>query len=184
MPVEHGSVMFRPAAGQWALVSGSPSFTCDAHGVTRFGWSSSFYDCSERERLHIPTATAASCSRSSQLSHRVATCDMDRVKTGKLLRLTAAFPPALRMSMPHFAARGCEHAMMPLVLWTTLLLLLNLANSIGPGGNNEDVEEGILSSSSSHSACTSILVGWTGEEKALVMLGTRAATVICSCLAC
>lgn len=33
---------------------------------------------------------------------------------------------------------------MPLVLWTTLLRLLNLANSTGPGGNNEGVERGIL----------------------------------------
>lgn len=33
---------------------------------------------------------------------------------------------------------------MPLVLWTTLLLLLNLAKSTGPEGNSDGVESGIL----------------------------------------
>lgn len=59
-------------------------------------------------------------------------------------RLTAAFPPALRISMPHLAAKGWVQATMPLVLWTTLLRLLNLANSTVPGGNSEGVERGIL----------------------------------------
>lgn len=48
------------------------------------------------------------------------------------------------MSIPHFAANGCVHETMPLVLWTTLLRLLNLANSIGPGGNKVDGERGIV----------------------------------------
>lgn len=58
--------------------------------------------------------------------------------------LTAAFPPALRMSIPHLAANGCVQATMPFVLWTTLRRLLNFANSSGPGGNSEADERGIF----------------------------------------
>jgi len=36
---------------------------------------------------------------------------------------TAAFPPIFRIRWPASAANGCVHATMPLVLWTTLLLL-------------------------------------------------------------
>lgn len=46
--------------------------------------------------------------------------------------------------MPAFAARGWEQATIPLVLWTTLRRLGNLANSTGPGGYNEGARSGIV----------------------------------------
>ena len=60
------------------------------------------------------------------------------------IRLTAALPPAARMSMPHFAARGCVQATIPLVLCTTLLLLGNLTGTCDGGGKTEGVVRGIL----------------------------------------
>lgn len=50
------------------------------------------------------------------------------------------------MSIPHLAANGCVHATMPLVLWTTLRRLLNLAKFTGPCGYSEGVDKGILTS--------------------------------------
>jgi len=44
-------------------------------------------------------------------------------------RLTAAFPPSAKIFNPHFAARGCVHAIMPSVLCTTLLRLGKVMNS-------------------------------------------------------
>lgn len=43
--------------------------------------------------------------------------------------LTAAFPPASRTLRPHLAARGWVHAIIPSVLWTTLLLLGKVMNA-------------------------------------------------------
>jgi hypothetical protein len=56
---------------------------------------------------------------------------------------TAQFPPALRTSMPHFAASGCVHATIPLVLWTTLRRLTNLAKAAALGGKRDGVVSGI-----------------------------------------
>lgn len=46
--------------------------------------------------------------------------------------------------MPHLAARGWVQATMPLVLWTTLLLLLNLAHMGRPSGKRSFVGRGIF----------------------------------------
>jgi hypothetical protein len=51
--------------------------------------------------------------------------------------LTAAFPPCCRILSPHFAARGCVHAMMPSVLCTTL-------RRLGKGMKSRSVEGGII----------------------------------------
>lgn len=57
--------------------------------------------------------------------------------------LTAAFPPALSTASPHLAARGCVHATMPLVLWTTLRRLGHFMNSPDGGGYTEEVGRGM-----------------------------------------
>lgn len=58
--------------------------------------------------------------------------------------LTAQFPPAFKTSSPHFAAKGCVHETIPLVLCTTLLLLENLSSSADGGGNTDGVVRGML----------------------------------------
>jgi hypothetical protein len=48
------------------------------------------------------------------------------------------------MSIPHFAASGCVLETMPLVLWTTLLLLGHFITSAEGGGNTEGVFRGMV----------------------------------------
>lgn len=55
-------------------------------------------------------------------------------------------PPAFKMSMPHFAARGCVHATMPLVLCTTLLRPVSFCMASDAGEYTEAVVRGILGS--------------------------------------
>jgi hypothetical protein len=45
--------------------------------------------------------------------------------------------------MPHLAASDCEHATMPLVLWTTLRRLANFMKAPEAGGNTDGVVRGI-----------------------------------------
>lgn len=51
---------------------------------------------------------------------RVACQHLARALEKGVSRRTAALPPARNTSRPHFAARGCEQATIPLMLWTTL----------------------------------------------------------------
>ena len=51
--------------------------------------------------------------------------------------LTAAFPPCCRILSPHFAARGCVHAIMLSVLCTTL-------RRLGKGMKSRSVDGGII----------------------------------------
>lgn len=60
-------------------------------------------------------------------------------------KLTAAFPPEFRISIPHLAAKGCVQATMPLVLWTTLLRLGHFIKAAEADGNTDGVVSGIVS---------------------------------------
>lgn len=62
--------------------------------------------------------------------------------------LTAALPPALRISIPHLAARGCVLETIPFVLCTTLLRLGHFINAADGGGNTEGVVRGMIASES------------------------------------
>jgi hypothetical protein len=53
-------------------------------------------------------------------------------------------PPALRISIPHFAASGCVQDTMPLVLCTTLLLLGHFIRVAEDGRKTDWVLRGIL----------------------------------------
>jgi hypothetical protein len=50
----------------------------------------------------------------------------------------------LRISIPHFAARGWVQATIPFVLWTTLRRLGHFISSADGGGNTDGVVSGIL----------------------------------------
>lgn len=152
MPVEHGSVMFMPAA-DYIVLDIIYYFFKSFFLLNKVG-----HGLTHCDRGILKLLLASRCG-GVVAGYGEGEQDCQGI-------LTAALPPARRISRPHCAASGCVHATMPSVLWTTLRREGNLVKSSIGARNTDELVRGIFARQAGELSTGNATSG-TGQQQRL-----------------